>query len=256
MSRDLFNSHLRAIRRDRAATTGPELYLCDRAFEEILDRLGDVARSFTRALLLGCPSPDWPRQLSLLAGEVDVFDPGAIFAKSSGGLQIEEDRHDFGEDRYDLCVAVGTLDSVNDLPLALRLLHRSLRHDAPLIGAMAGGNSLPSLRASLIEGGRKIGRIVARSHPRIDPSSLSRLLSSAGFSMPVVDVDRVTLRYSTMDALIQDLRAMGVTSSLAERSPPLTKSEYFAARQSFAAMADGKKTEETVEILHFIGWAE
>ena len=235
---------------------GTELYLYDRAFEEILDRLGDVARSFTRALLLGCPSPDWPRRLRSLAGNVDVFDPGAILAKSSGGLQIEEDRHDFGEDRYDLCVAVGTLDSVNDLPLALRLLHRSLQDDAPLIGAMAGGNSLASLRASLIEAGRSTGRIVARSHPRIDPSSLSQLLSAAGFAMPVVDVDRATLRFSTLEVLIRDLRAMGATSSLAERSPPFTKSEYFAARKSFAAMADGGKTEETVEILHFIGWAE
>ena len=45
--------------------------------------------------------------------------PDALFASQAGGTQVEEDRHDFGEARYDLCLAIGTLDTVNDLPLAL-----------------------------------------------------------------------------------------------------------------------------------------
>jgi NADH dehydrogenase [ubiquinone] 1 alpha subcomplex assembly factor 5 len=253
---DLFDRRLRAIRRDRAASIGVELYLYDRAFDECLDRLRDIPRPFKHALLLGCPATDWPVRLQSLAAAVDVFDPGARFSKSGGGRQADEDRHDFGENRYDLCVAVGTLDSVNDLPLALRQLHRSLRNDAPLIGAIAGGNSLASLRGSLIEAGRLSGRVVARAHPRIDPSSLAQLLSAAGFALPVVDVDRVTLRFPNIDALVRDLRSMGATSVLAERPPPLTRLEYFQARNSFAAMASDGKTAENVEILHFIGWAQ
>ena len=235
---------------------GAELYLYERAFDECLDRLGDIRRPFGRALLIGCPDPDWPARLSKLADTVDVFDPGALFAIRSGGLQMQEDRYDFGEDRYDLCVAVGTLDSVNDLPLALQLLRRALRDDAPLIGAMAGGNSLPALRASMIEAGRSTGRIVARTHPRIDPSSLAQLLTAAGFAMPVVDVDRVSLRFPSLDVLVGDLRAMGLTSVLAQSPPPMTRLEVAEAKKTFEARGSHGKTEETVEILHFIGWAK
>ena len=235
---------------------GTELFLYERAFDECLDRLGDINRRFGRALLIGCPDPDWPERLGNLADVVDVFDPGALYALRSGGQQIQEDHFDYGEDRYDLCVAIGTLDSVNDLPLALQLLRRALHNDAPLIGAIAGGNSLPALRASMIEAGRSAARIVARTHPRIDPSSLAQLLTSAGFGMPVVDVDRVTLRFPGLDALVRDLRAMGLTSVLAQHSPPMTKFEAIEAKKAFAALGSHGKTEETVEILHFIGWAK
>ncbi len=179
-----------------------------------------------------------------------------MFAKQAGGTQVEEDRHDFGEARYDLCLAIGTLDTVNDLPLALNLIRRSLRPDAPFIGAIVGGNSLPALRASLIEADRAKGRVVARTHPRIEPASLAQLLVAAGFAMPVVDVDRVRLRYECLDDLVRDLRAMAATAVLADRPPALSKIGASRARDAFAERADKGKTEEIVEILHFLAWTK
>ena len=253
---ELFDRHLRTLRRDRAARLGPELFLSDRAFEECLDRLRDLAQPFERALLIGCPSADWPVQLRAVVGEVEILDPGSLFADRCGGAQVEEDRHDFGDERFDLCIAVGTLDTVNDLPLALQLLRRALRPNSPLIGAIVGGNSLPALRSSMIEGGRAVGRVVARSHPRIEASSLAGLLSAAGFAMPVVDVDRLRIRYQSLDALARDLRRMGMTSILTSRAPALRKAELDAARKSFAAQGIEGRTEEIVEILHFVGWRQ
>jgi len=256
VTRDLFDRNLRALRRDRAARIGPELFLLERAFDECLERLRDISRPFERALLLGCPSAAWPDRLRAVATAVEVLDPGALFANSAGGAQAEEDRHDFGEGRYDLCVAIGTLDTVNDLPLALRLIGRSLRPDSPLIGAIAGGDSLPALRASLIDAGRAEGKVVARTHPRIEPASLGQLLAAAGFAMPVVDVDRVRLRYKGLNALVRDLRAMAATAVLAERSPPLSRIASALARDSFSAQAIDGRTEEIVEILHFLAWTQ
>jgi len=184
------------------------------------------------------------------------MDPGARFADAAGGQQVEEDRFDFGTDRYDLAVAVGTLDTVNELPFALQLIRRALRLEAPLIGAIAGGNSLPALRASLIEGGRTQGRVVARTHPRIEAPALAGLLSAAGFSMPVVDIDRVTLRYSGLAPLVKDLRAMGVTSMLSDRPPAVTRREFRAASKAFEELGTGGRTEEQIEILHFLGWRQ
>jgi SAM-dependent methyltransferase len=253
---ELFDRHLRAIRRDRAARVGPELFLFDRAFDECLDRVRDIARTFDRAMLLGCPSAEWPARLASIADKVDVLDPGTLFAGTSGGAPIEEDRYDFGVGRYDLCVAIGTLDTVNDLQAALGCIHRALKPDAPFIGAIAGGDSLPALRVSLIEAGRHQARIAARFHPRIEPSTLAQLLAAAGFNMPVVDVDRVRLRYTDLDGLVRDLRSMAATSVLAARSPPMTRSELEGARRAFRGLGDGHRTEETVEILHFLGWTK
>ena len=254
-TRDLFDRRLRAVRRDRAARLGGDLFLLDRAFDDCLERIADLARPFTSALLIGCPSPDWVRRLGAYASHVDVVDPGALFAAAGGGTQIEEDRHDFGVTRFDLCLAVGTLDTVNELPLALHNIRRALRPDAPLIGAMVGGNSLPALRTALIEADRASGRAIARTHPRIEAPSLAGLLAAAGFVMPVVDIDRVSIRYRTLFDLVHDLRAMAATGLLADRPPALTKLTVQQAETAFASAGNGARTEEAIELIHFIGWA-
>lgn len=256
MPNDLFNRRLRSIRRDRAVAIGPELFLLDRAFEDCLDRLVDIARPFSNALLLGCPSHEWPDRLGALSMAVDVMDPGEQFARRAGGLLIEEDRHDFGEARYDLCVAIGTLDTVNELPFALHLLHRALRPGGLLMGAIPGGDSLSALRGALIEADRAEGRIVARAHPRIAAPSLAQLLSAAGFQMPVVDIDRVRLRYRDLHSLVRDLRGMAATSVMNERRPFLSRAAAGRADQAFQAAGKNGRTEEIVEILHFLGWKE
>lgn len=253
---DIFDRRLRSLRRDRAARLGPELFLFDRAFDDCLDRLQAIPRRFERALLIGCPSDAWPARLHSIAKIVEPMDPGLLFAEACAGTCIEEDRTDFGEERYDLCVAVGTLDTVNDLPFALHLISRALRPDSPLIGAIAGGHSLPALRSSLIEAGRSEARVVARTHPRIEASALGSLLSTAGFGMQVVDVDRIRLRYESLDALVRDLRSMAATAVLANRPPPLARAELDRAREAFAAQAQGGRTEEVVEILHFVAWRQ
>lgn len=250
MTREPFDRHLRRLRRDRAARKGLDLFLLDRAFDDCLDRVRTINRRFGSALLVGTASPDWAEALRDVAHEVAVFDPSPMLGDLSG----DEDRFDFGKDRYDLIVAVGTLDSVNDLPVAFRLLHRALKADAPLIGAMAGGDTLPALRSALIEADRGSGRIVARVHPRVDGPTLAQLLANAGFANPVVDVDRVGLRYNCLADLVRDLRAMAATSLLAGPRTPLTSIRWRAAEEAFAAQAVDGRTLENIDILHFHGW--
>ncbi|HXH00413.1 MAG TPA: methyltransferase domain-containing protein [Sphingomicrobium sp.] len=250
----LFNSRLRALRRDRAARMGGELVLLDRAFNECLDRLRDLNRDFDRTLLIGSPSPEWPRRLEQAVSRVEVFDPGPRMAAGASGVAGEEDRHDFGEARFDLVIAVGTLDTVNDLPLALRQIQRSLRPDAPLLGAMAGGDTLPALRSAMIQADLATGGVAPRVHPRIEPSSLATLLASAGFIMPVVDVDRVRLRYRLLGDLVRDLRAMAATNILVDRAAGRGHDWARLAATAFANLGKDGRTEERFDILHFLGW--
>jgi hypothetical protein len=254
MPADLFDLNLRAMRRDRAFRAGSDLFLCERAFEDCLERIGLVNRRFQSALLIGCPDAGWPRRLNEHAAKVEGIEPGARFAHAAGGEQVVEDRWP-GSPGHDLCVAVGTLDTVNNLPQVLFAIRQSLTSDALFIGAMAGGETLPELRNAMRAADRVTGTAVAHVHPRIEPSALSSLLSAAGFANPVVDVDRVRASYESLDRLVADLRAMGVTNVLRARSRiPLLKAECTAAALAFAAAGENGRTTETFEILHFAGW--
>jgi NADH dehydrogenase [ubiquinone] 1 alpha subcomplex assembly factor 5 len=252
---ELFDMQLRAKRRDRAARTGPELFLFERVFVDCLDRIALVQRRFECALLLGCPDRGWPDRLREATDRVDVRDPGPLFARAAGG-EVIVDVGWIREARvYDLVVAIGTLDTVNDLPLALRLLFEAMTEDALLIGAISGGETLPKLRAAMRAADAVTGAASAHVHPRIEASALAPLLSNAGFAMPVVDVDRVSVAYPSFERLVRDLRAMGATNLLYDRSKrPLSRAAYRAAVDAFAREGDGGRITETFEILHFAAW--
>jgi NADH dehydrogenase [ubiquinone] 1 alpha subcomplex assembly factor 5 len=251
---DLFDMKLRGLRRDRAARVGPELFLLQRAFADCLEGIALLDRRFERALMIGCPDAGWPERLLSIVSLVDVRDPGLLFARAVAGEPIVEDFWQPPSQAYDLVLAIGTLDTVNDLPLALRLVRHSMRHDAMFMGALSGGETVPQLRAA-VRAADALGRGAApHIHPRIEPAALSPLLVDAGFSGPVVDVDRVQVSYPSLDRLIADLRAMAATNILNARPEPLTRVQLEAAAGTFAAAGDGQRTTETFEILHFAAW--
>jgi len=249
----LFDMRARAQRRDRASRSGAVLFLHERAFDEVIDRLADVNRSFSSALLIGAPDPKWVERLHEMTGKVTVIDPGPEFARASGGLHATEDSLDVEPESFDLIVAIGTLDTVNDLPGALLRLRFALKPDSLLIGVMWGGDTLPRLRQAMRAADSVSGTASPHVHPRIEPAALSQLLSSAGFEMPVVDIDRVRVAYSSFRRLVADLRGMGATNVLSARPrAPLTRAALEAARTEFEE--PGGRTVETFELLHFAAW--
>lgn len=245
---------LRVLRRDRAARIGPELFLFERAFDDCLERITLTERRFEQGLLIGCPDPGWPDRLRAAVDRVDCRDPGELFAASAGGTQIVEDAWASPAQTYDLVVALGTLDSVNGLPLALHLIRLAMRPDSLFIGAASGGDTLPELRSAMRAADAASGIAAPHIHPRIEASALSPLLVDAGFVRPVVDVERVRATYASLDRLVSDLRAMGATNVLNERAPPLTRGQREAAARSFANSSENGRTTETFEILNFAAW--
>ena len=218
---------------------GPSLFLHERAFADILERLSLVRRHFRSALLLGCLDRNWVERLREAADSVTAV-AGTI---------------DLGHSDHDLCVAVGTLDTVNDLPRELLKIRAALAPDSLLIGAVPGGDTLPVLRGAMRAADAVMGEATPHVHPRIEPAALGALLSSAGFAEPVVDVDRIDLSYPGLAALISDLRGMAATNILSQRSRrPLTRAAAAAAADYFQSAGKSGRTVERIELLHFAAW--
>ena len=97
-----------------------------------------------------------------------------------------------------------------------------------------------------------------RVSPFADAADGAVLLQRAGFALPVIDTDVVTVRYDHPLRLLADLRAMGETSALMERPPaPLTRGVLTRACELYVerhAGPDGR-VPATFEILTLTGWA-
>lgn len=251
----LFDPRRRAAARDRAhARFADHDFLYSYMLDGLLERLDDVKRSFSHALIIGCPY-NRAQALCMEKGiETICLDPGARNAAAIGGIQAEEDALPFPENSFDLVLACGTLDTVNDLPGALLLIRRVLRPDGLFLGACMGAGSLPRLRLALLSAERDSPR--PHIHPQTDVRAMGDLLSRAGFAMPVADSEALTVRYSSLLRLMHDLRYMGAGNMMTEeRRGPLSRESIQRAAVHFADAADPDgKTAETFAILHMSGW--
>ncbi len=158
----------------------------------------------------------------------------------------------------DLIVSLMSLHWANDLPGALTQIRRALKPDGLFVGTLLGAGTLKELRAVLTEAELELsGGAQARVSPFADGFDGAGLLQRAGLALPVADVDRITVRYPDLFALIRDLRAMGETSVLAGSVKPLTRAVIARAAALYAERfgeADGR-VPATFEIIHLAGWA-
>jgi hypothetical protein len=65
----------------------------------------------------------------------------------------------------------------------------------------------------------------------------------------VVDSRTLSVRYSSLDSLVADLRAQGLSNCLANPGPALNRKQYAIVKEQF-----GTSRVETFEILTLTGW--
>ena len=222
-----------------------------------------MLRQFERAVDLGTPT-DAVRRALAASGKVGTHRRRRAGRASArrGSLRVaaDEEALPFADGSLDLVVSALALQFVNDLPGTLIQIRRALKPDGLLLAALIGGDTLTELREAFAAAESEIeGGVSPRVAPFADLRELGALLQRAGFALPVVDVDRLTVRYASVLALMRDLRRMGATNVLGERRrTPLRRATLAAAwrksmRERFAD-ADGR-VRATFEIVWLSGWA-
>ncbi|MDB5589726.1 methyltransferase domain-containing protein [Enterovirga sp.] len=255
---ELFDRALLRRRLARAVRAGHESFLLDRATDELTERLGAVSRSFPRALDLGTPTGTAAAAL-LRDDRVGQVVRLASHRDGAATLVADEERLPFAAESFGLVVSLLALQGANDLPGILAQVRRSLAPDGLFLAAMLGGDTLAELRTSLAAAESEIeGGVSPRVAPFGDVRALGGLLQRAGFALPVVDVDRIVVRYGSLFGLMRDLRAMGWTNALSlRRRTPLRRATLMRAAALYAdsfADPDGR-VRATFDIVWLSGWA-
>ena len=226
------------------------MFLADRVAEDIAERLDVVTRKFV--------------------GVADIGSPGAALRKPSrekfDGIRTYHDlpKSDDEPLRLDpasleLAVSSLALQFVNDLPGMLAQIRRALKPDGLFLAAMMGGDTLTELRQSFAAAEAEIeGGVSPRVFPFIDLRDAGALLQRANFALPVTDVDRIIVRYDNAFALMHDLRRMGATNTMIERSRKFlrraTLLRMVEIYQDRFADADGR-IRATFDVVWLSGWA-
>ena len=270
----IFDRPLLRERHLRAQALGPSTFLIDRVAQDLADRLAAVVRRFECAVDLGTPTDALCRQLAR-SGKIDILVAAgrsaadrftglaALRREQSPAFRLaiagDEEALPFRDGSLDLVVSALSLQFVNDLPGTLVQICRALRPDGLLLAALVGGDSLTELRECFAAAEAETeGGISPHVIPFVDVRAAGALLQRTGFALPVADLDRITVRYSSPMVLMHDIRAMGATNPLIERSRhPLKRATLRRMIELYGQrFADpDRRIRATFEIVWLSGWA-
>ena len=244
--------------RDRAARrlNGVADILRDAACR-LLDRLDDTTRRFTRALDVGGRGVVAPlleaRGFATLACDLS---PAMAARAGAPAVAADEEFLPFAPASFDLVVASLALHWVNDLPGALIQLRRTLRPGGLFLASVPLLGTLAELRASLTEAEAALtGGAAPRVSPFPDLRDCAGLLSRAGFSQPVADVEELRLLYADPLALLRDLQEAGEANAVALRDRRIPPRGLFPAALASLPRQDGRFAA-TLRLGVLTGWAE
>lgn len=255
----------RAVRRhrDRAA---PRLaqhdFLFTDAAERLADRLLDVTRRFPLALDLGCHSGELGRILAGRGGidrlvQCDLAE--AMVRRAGGhGVVADEEFIPFADGTFDLVLSNLSLHWVNDLPGTLAQIRRILKPDGLFLAALLGGDTLVELRRAWMEAElSEEGGVGPRVSPFADVRDAGALLQRAGFALPVVDADVLTVSYADPMRLMADLRGMGESNAVRGRRNGFTRrTTLFKALAAYEDMFGGPdgRVPATFQLITLTAW--
>lgn len=244
---------VRQRKRRARATFRDAAFLHERVVADLADRLEAIPRPFPRVLALGGGGlfseevrarPELSARIgAILEADLDFIDPEQL---------------PFAPNSFELIVSSLALHWINDLPGALIQLRLALKPDGLLLASLFGGETLHELRLSLIEAESELtGGAGPRVSPFADLQDIAGLLQRAGFALPAADRDVVTVRYGEPMRLLADLRAMGETSALRERSPRALSQRILARAFEIYSerYSEDGRVRATFEILTATGWS-
>ncbi len=266
MEIEVFDRFLLRQRRARAAAGfAAHRFLFDEVEDRLCDRLADVKRRFPLAVNLGAHDGGLTSKLSGLNGietvlQLELSAALALRAASFGPVVVAEaECLPLAPASTDLMISALDLHWVNDLPGALLQIRQALKPDGLFLAALIGGETLGELGRCLMDAELELtGGASPRLSPFADVRDLGGLLQRAGFALPVVDRDRITVTYADPLKLLYDLRGMGATNVTKLRTKkPLRRAVLLRALQLYRenyAEADGR-VPASFEIIYLSGWA-
>ncbi|HSR81090.1 MAG TPA: methyltransferase domain-containing protein [Hyphomicrobiaceae bacterium] len=261
---DIFDRALLVWRRNRVgAGAGRHDFLLARVADDLIERLGAVQRRFPVAVDLGAYHGLLGRRLRQVPGigMVVQTEPAWRLLQQCEGARVQasEEALPFRDQSLDLVTSGLALHLVNDLPGAFVQIRRALKPDGLLLAALLGGRTLTELRSALLAAEEEVeGGASPRVAPFAELQDFGALLQRAGFALPVVDADTVTVTYPDPLALMRELRAMGASNALkARRKAPLRRATLLRActlYQERFGLSNGR-VPATFEIITLTAWA-
>jgi SAM-dependent methyltransferase len=187
-------------------------FLHQHAAGEILSRLSSSRQRFDLALAHGS-RPDLlsvPRVQTIRTATVETRNADLVVAAGDVPVRAES---------LDCLLMLFGPETANDIARLFADVRRALRPDGLFLGAALAGATLRELRESWSVAEVELtGGATPRVAPFAGLRDLGDLMLRSGLALPVVDSERLVVRYADPLALLRELKALGWSNALIERT--------------------------------------
>lgn len=138
----------------------------------------------------------------------------------------------------------------NDLPATFVELRRALKVDGLLMFSSFGVDTLQELRTAFrgVDDHSHLNRFA-------DMHDIGDMLVNAGFADPVMEMERLTLTYDDVRAVMQDLKSIGAHNATAGRAPGMMgKAAWQRVTENYEKLRRDGKLPATFEIIYGHAW--
>jgi malonyl-CoA O-methyltransferase len=157
----------------------------------------------------------------------------------------------FRDASFDLVFSSLMLQWCDDLDAVFGELARVLKPGGLLLFSTFGPGTLAELRDAWAASDGAPNHV----NHFFDPPALGSALMRAGLDEPVLDVDRIVLKYPDATALMRELKAIGAHNVTRGRTRGLTGRHRFAAMvAAYETLRRDGKLPATYEVIHAISW--
>ncbi len=154
------------------------------------------------------------------------------------------------DDSVDLLMSNLTIQWCNDLRQTFAEFRRVLKPGGLLMFTTFGPDTLIELRKSWAS-------VDVQGHvsPFVDMHDIGDSLLASGMAEPVMDVEHFTLTYADVAGLTRDLKAIGASNSLQQRTRGLTgKRAYRGMVQAYESLRQDGVLPATYEVVYGHAW--
>ena len=249
----LFNHDLDAARtrRTRLSPNTDILYLFDYAQKNMVDKLQDIKKNFSTIAEIGRVPQHFEDNLKTLYGDDITYEYlDAPF--------FNQEIIPFTRDDYDAVLSNLCLHHMNDLVGFLIQSRMALKKDGVFMASLLGGETLTELKQSLTATETQFfGGISPRTAPMMDIRDAGALMQRAGFALPVIDREKITVTYKSALDLMKELKAMGQNNILNNQNKKIMPRDFFPRVASYYQDHFGNDDgtiNATFEFYFLTGW--
>lgn len=294
---NVFDTNMKVLHKNQTAVL-PDAhsfdYLQDEIARRLVDRISDISRKFPVTADLGCNSCNIAKVIGDRGGVKKLINinparaqmmrdwqqRNGVWALNSkfreepyepipSDVQVEFvspenlERCPLETESADMIVSSLSLHWVNDLPGLLTSAREALKPDGVFLGAIFGGDTLQELRSSFaLADMERLGGVAPHISPFAGPQDVGSVLQSAGFSMPTIDWDVITIPYPDMFTLADHLHRMGeqqcnLSRSFVSRDQLLAASAIYQNmyRHDDTTLPFDNPISATFHVIYMIGWS-